>query len=138
MPEGIAYVGTNVIAGTGLDLNYLGDYCYAYSGTFNASTNAQTFLDFTSGAGFIRAKFNLTQYVREDSVGSTESTAAIISMNGVIVYQVMVGSSAIDSPTSQEVELIIPPYTGVTVTVRGGANAATRQATVCMIGTVHK
>jgi hypothetical protein len=120
-------------------LNFTPDnkHCYAYSGTYNASTDQQTVLEFNTNSEYINAIWNLTQFVREDSVGSTESTVATISFNDSIVYQVMVGSSAIDSPTSQNVEMIIPPFTTVKVTLRSGTTAATRQATVLMRGTAY-
>mgnify|MGYP005828796039 CR=1 FL=1 len=119
-------------------ISYIGDRVYAFSGTYDASTNQQTVLDFDTSEGYINAIWNLTQFVREDSVGSTESTVATISFNGIIIYQVMVGSSAVDSPTSQTVEMIIPPLTKVSVTLRSGTTAATRQATVLMIGRVYE
>ena len=60
-----------------------------------------------------------------------------ISFNGDIIMQVLVGSAAVDSPTSQTVSLLIPPFTQTAVTLRAGVTAATRQATVSMVGRVY-
>ena len=137
MPETDVIPTSASVASTGLGIRYIGDYAYCLSGTFDANTNQQTVLDFTSGAGFIRAEFFITQFAREDSVGSTESTVSTISFNGDIIMQVLVGSAAIDSPTSQTVSLLIPPFTHTAVTLRAGTTAATRQATVSMTGRVY-
>ena len=57
MPETDVIPTSASVASTGLGIRYIGDYAYCLSGTFDANTNQQTVLDFTSGAGFIRAEF---------------------------------------------------------------------------------
>ena len=137
MPETDTIPVSASTASTGLGVRYIGNWAYCLSGTFDANTNQQTTLDFTSGSGVIVAKFLLTQFVREDTVGSTETTVGTITFNGETVTQVMVGHNSVDSPSKVTVPLIIPPFTVVTVTLRAGTTAATRQATVSMAGRVY-
>jgi len=132
MPEGIPYVGTNVVAGTGPDLNYLGDHCFAYSGVINASGET-TYLDFTSGGGYILADiqaltdqangddFNIKFYVNGIVVGAAH---AFFYSNSTYV----VGAA--------QYQLLIPPYTNIKITIQNSGTAD--EWAVMLIGKVHK
>jgi len=132
MPEGIPYVGTNVVAGTGPDLNYLGDHCFAYSGVINASGETN-YLDFTSGGGYILADiqaltdqangddFNIKFYVNGIVVGTAH---AFFYSNSTYV----VGAA--------QWQLLIPPYTNIKITIENSGTAD--EWAVMLIGKVHK
>ena len=49
MPEGVGY-GPQNTASTGLNLNYIGDYAYAYSGAISCSDSEKELLNFTTGS----------------------------------------------------------------------------------------
>jgi len=109
------------VAATGLGIRYIGDYCYAYSGLSNTTGSIVNYLDFTSGAGFIRAK--IQPFYRGDS---SNNLSYIISFNGIEVFGLELTASRDYSPY-EKVLLIIPPFTVVTVSIRnlsGGTDAA--------------
>ena len=73
MPEGIPYSSTNVIAGVGKDLNYIGDRVYAYSGYVSFSNSEKTLLEFTTGSEYIVCDAQYTvmddgEQINEDDV----------------------------------------------------------------------
>jgi len=108
MPEGVGY-GTQNTASTGLTLNYIGDYAYAYSGKIEVSGSAvTTALDFTTGPEIIVAEFTTTS----DIVGGAEVILDLL-MNEEIVFalqfDVSGGSTALGSIFP--IAIIIPPYT---------------------------
>jgi len=129
MPEGIPYVGTNVIAGTGLELNYLGRHAYAYSGSFNPG-GGTTYLEFTTGAGYIVG----TVEINADYAGTGGSNLQVeIAFNGIdVVVERDVGNDYV--PGDTEFKLIIPPYTNVKVTITG----TTAPANANFTGRVYK
>jgi hypothetical protein len=115
MPEGVGYSGSNVVAGAGLELNYVGEYCYAYSGVVQvASTNVKQ-LDFQTGKGIIQGHISCMGSVDDSNPALGSSTAFTISFNGVIVFKVKCDTENEDMPSVQTIPVVIPPYTGVTV-----------------------
>ena len=70
------------IASTGLGIRYIGDYVYAYSGLYVASTTVETKLEFTTGAGFIVGQLQLNAPV---STGAVQKSIATIFLNDIEV-----------------------------------------------------
>ena len=64
MPETDTIPVSAGIASTGKGIRYIGDHCYAYSGTFQAATSAATMLSFTTGSGFIVGEFTFNAQTR--------------------------------------------------------------------------
>jgi len=132
MPEGIPYVGTNVIAGTGLELNYLGRHCFAYSGARSipaAGVAGTTMLNFTTGAHVIRGYF-----AWHSEASTTTDEFMVVKLNGIITVQSRY-SDAYNSSNDQPLEIIIPPYTNVECLFgNDGGTTATFQLT----GKVYK
>jgi len=118
MPEGVGYVGPNIVAGTGLELNYLGSHCFAYSGSFNPGSG-ETYLDFTTGSGYIVGVVE----INADYAGTGGTNLQVeISLNGIdVVVERDVGNDYV--PGDTEFKLIIPPYTNVKVDISGSASA---------------
>ena len=115
MPEGVGYSGSNVVAGAGLELNYVGDYCYAYSGAVQVASTNVAQLDFQTGKGIIQGHISCMGSVDDSNPALGSSTAFTISFNGVIVFKVKCDTENEDMPSVQTIPVVIPPYTGVTV-----------------------
>jgi len=110
MPEGVGYASSNVTAGTGLELNYVGNHCYAYSGTQAVSAEAKTVLSFTTGKKYILAKVEISFDIT--GLGTGEDIGYQINLNGLEVVDHDLGSNVgspqwIILPTT----LLIPPFT---------------------------
>ena len=115
MPEGVGYASSNVIAGTGLELNYVGNRCYAFSGSFGINTSAQTLLEFHTGNKTIEVIVGCCGAVNPGSIGAGSIGLFRTYLNGLEVAQVKIGSSDEAQPTVSEQKIIIPPYTTVKV-----------------------
>ena len=107
------------VASTGLGLRYIGNHCYAYSGsiTDEASSAADTtILKFTTGSGYIIAKLTITN--------DEASTAALFIeafLNGQKVMDIITDLSSINNPLITPYEMLIPPFTEFEL--KAGANS---------------
>ena len=136
MPEGIPYASTNVVAGAGLDLNYVGNHAYAYSGMSTAS--AQTLLEFTSGSKLIVGRITCAGSIPNNGGGiaNGDISAFTLSMNGIEVARMKTDTAQEDMPTYAEYPILIPPYTVVKLEVNSsGTNGVT---SAMIIGKVHQ
>jgi len=135
MPEGIPYASSNVIAGTGLDLNYLGQKAYAYSGAVGVPNSETKLLSFQTGNKIISGRM-YTGYCSPTSV--TDDIAFEVKLNGVLI-------SARYTDTSKEANtinmiyftMIIPPYTLVEVTATNISSATERDMCAIFTGNIE-
>jgi len=135
MPEGIPYASSNVIAGTGLELNYVGNHCFAYSGTTGASITSQIVLDFQTGSKLIVGKM-ITNGAIQFSSGGGVITSFRISLNGLVVAITQIDTQSDHSPSPPKINLVIPPYTNVKVEVDSDDNNASILSTAVFTGKV--
>jgi len=134
MPEGVGY-GPQFTASTGLNLNYIGDHCYAYSGISSTSTTPSEVLSFTSGKGYIVGKMQLNGGVDDDNPAESTINSANILFNGVSVAII---STEISAPHSVLQRLVIPPLTIVSVIVDSNVTQADRWFSVVFTGRIYK
>jgi len=108
MPEGIPYASSNVIAGAGLELNYVGDNVFAYSGavTMASSATEYSLLEFATGSKTIQAFVDF----RNVTLNTNNNTTSKWYMNDILVFQMESESSETAFP-GHVGRLIIPPYT---------------------------
>jgi len=104
MPEGVGY-GPQFTASTGLNLNYIGRYCYAYSGLVS-STSSGT-----------------------DLLNQTDDMTYEVLLNGNGVQQWQCTGSKQPEQLQNTLDLIIPPYTNVIVKATSAGGAQTQTAT---------
>jgi len=130
--------GASVVA-PGLGIRYIQDWAYALSGAFNSTTTEQEVLNFTTGSGFIVANFQCNGVVcnvNSSCVGGGAASAFTIKFNEIIVAK-------LKTETAQELwhtvrnELIIPPFTLVTVDIISTQNDSSFDSTVNMVGRVY-
>jgi len=125
------------VVSTGLGLRYLGNYCYAFSGEYNANDALQTELAFTSGSGLIHATFGFCGAVDPAQVNSGTNGLFRVNFNGLLVAQVKLQTGEEDMPSAYEMHLIIPPYTQVTVTNIDASSTSTFKQMVYLTGRVY-
>lgn len=140
MPEGIPYSGSNVVAGAGLELNYIGKHCYAYSGKYGANVTRQTMLSFTSGKQYIVGILQLNACQDDDDADKGSPTIAEIFFNGIGISLIKAeaqSGSGTDMPSSQTQKLLIPPFTTVLVQMEADDNQADEHATITFVGRLY-
>ena len=137
MPEGVGYSGSNVVATTGLELNYVGNHCYAYSGVITTagsqSAATDTSLSFTSGKFYSKVKLTWSN----DLGSATANEFYLVKLNEQIVYQAEQEHN-IDTVTNPTViHLIIPPLTEVRLTADNQGSSNSRDQCVSITGRVY-
>jgi len=137
MPEGVNYSSSNVIAGAGLELNYIGNHCYAYSGTYPANITAATALEFTTGNQYIIGEIQLNAAINPTAPDNGSSTLALITFNGITVSIIKAEAANNDIPTYATQKVLIPPYTNVKIVVDGNDNQAAQFATITFSGKLY-
>jgi hypothetical protein len=134
MPEGIPYASSNVIAGVGKDLNYVGEYCFAYSGAVQdaASSAASTVcLDFVTGNETIRGKLQF-----ETDAFVSQVFYLDVQFNGISIFHAIWDHSPDKTLMQSPLRLIIPPYTNVKVL--WGLTNDTKNGYATFTGKLHK
>jgi len=125
---------TASVASAGPGLRYIGEHCYAYSGTQTtdgSNWSADTvLLDFTSGTGFLKVKFNMAH----DMITGNNLFMKIL-LNEVTVVNFKSDGNPPHQPELINYRLLIPPFTHVEY--KFGAQAVTCTATGWLIGRVY-
>ena len=134
MPEGVDYASSNVIAGTGLDLNYVQNRVYAYSGTFPASTASANMFDFQTGNKTIRGEFTFNGQIRFVSGSAGGHSVFELQLNGLTVGIYKSDTAQHDMPTQCYQKVVIPPYTHVLVKCISGEDTSTELLTATFVG----
>jgi hypothetical protein len=124
-------------AGIGIGLNYVGNYAYAYSGTFPGSTTTTTILDTNSGSEIIVGEFQLNACVATGSPNVGLITGADIEFDGQVIARIKADGQAETTPASETQKVVIPPYTRITVKVDADDNQAGRLGTVTFTGRTY-
>ena len=128
---------TASVASVGPGIRYAGDYVYAYSGTFQSSTTAQTVIETTTGSGIIVGEFQLNGPVQaaEPNVGTI--CTGDIKFNGETIAIIKTDTASESQPGSESQKVIIPPFTTISVSVDSDNNQAARLGTVTFTGRVY-
>jgi len=137
MPEGVGYSSSNVVAATGLELNYIGNHCFAYGGEFGRATAEQTVMNFTTGAGYIVGELFVSGGIAPGNASGGVSTFEV-KLNDITSVWLKVESAQEDQPSNAKVKLILPPYTTLTVISDSDSTDATFQTTTVFTGTILK
>jgi len=140
MPKGIPYASSNVVAGAGLELNYIGDHCYAYSGLQSISSSSQILLSFQTGNTTIVADIYCSGPLQFSNPAAGDKSNFQISINGVAVH--LLGSRAANTdytnPLPATVKVILPPYTNLLIEVDSNSTAADQFTASSLVGRVYK
>ena len=131
MPEGIPYSTQNV-ASAGKELNYLGQHCYAYSGEVSGANTELNLLDFVSGKDYITGEVQIGS-----NAGENEDYVFKIYFNDVVVFSTLFGNQGHQNIGTWPIPLIIPPLTGVKISLDNIADTDSRTWTVGLTGELH-
>ena len=125
MPAGVDYASANVTAGTGLELNYVQDRVFAYSGVFTPDgTNESTMLSFQTGDKTIECTF---QFFYATDTKQDQDVLYRIKINGLTIgkfineYDIRQG---IHPPVP--IPVTIPPYSSIEATCQMESSAQTQ------------
>ena len=130
---------SNSFTGPSQSLDIIGDFAYAFTGTFSASTTTQTALEFQTGNFLFVGTFTYNGPVQEDSSGvGINSSSATIYLNDAIISILKVQTAAEEGPAQGFQELIIPPYTNVKVTFDSDDTVADRVSTGSLTGRLYR
>tara|TARA_R100001530_G_scaffold135178_1_gene111745 strand:+ start:697 stop:1095 length:399 start_codon:yes stop_codon:yes gene_type:complete len=126
--------GSNAIfTGTGQEIVYVKDFCYAYSGVIgNIGSSEATMCVFQTPKAVITGKV-LFNYVDND----TEDYRYRIYFNGQIVQAILQGRRDYDFTYENAIPLVIPPLTEVKLTAQNIDNSNERAQIVSFTGRVH-
>ena len=118
------------IASTGLGIRYIGEHAYAYSGVNLLSGSETSYLDFTTGSGYIVGKIKISA----DWSGLSSSELYIqVYINGEqIIFERDTGNNYV--PGNLEWPIFLPPITHFQVKLNAGA---TQEADVVFVGRVY-
>ena len=124
MPEGKGY-GPQFTGSVGLNLNYIGNHVYAYSGTFPSLNSSTTMLEFTTGSEYIKGQLVCNAAI-DYSTGNIDSgviSGFKVSIDGQVVSIMKTDSGSEDMPSNTIQELILAPFTTVKVErIASGSN----------------
>ena len=121
------------IASTGKGIRYIGDFCYAYSGLIDADNNETTYLDFTSGSGYIVGKL---QWYTDSA--STANFELKIYLNNIVI----IASESFNLTTNEPlgyapIEIIIPPTNIFKATLINTQTTDLRSSTISLTGRMY-
>jgi len=135
MPEGIPYSSSNVVAGAGLELNYVGNHCTGTSGQFTFTDTVGYGLNFTSGSGYIMAT---AYFGYSDPSGDNIETHVL--MNDILMFDAENNSSYSGDFTNgfAHIKFLIPPYTNVKIGAINKSNSNEHNGTILFTGKVYK
>jgi len=119
-------------------LELVGDHCYAISGTFEAATATQTMISFKSGNYYADVIFQCNGFINTNNITAGTMGAFVIKMNGQIVSLLKVTGSAETAPYNMNQNMIIAPYTEVTVECIATGDASTDLATATIVGRIYR
>jgi len=135
MPEGVGY-GPQNTASTGLTLNVIGNFAYAYSGLVVTTDAEATLLEFRTGNYTI---VGTVQFLYAAAADTTPNVDVFykLDMNGstFISYLDYVGSST--RSYAGKIDIIIPAYTEIKATANMTGTATQNQA-VLIVGKIIK
>jgi len=137
MPEGIPYSSSNVTASAGLELNYIGSHCYAYSGTFDAASSFVNVLEFITGKEYIVSTISCNGLVNPADTGPGTNSIFKIQLNSIIIAYIKVETSNESMPSVIPIDCIIPPFTNVTVSVISDQATSAKVGSVTLTGKLY-
>jgi len=133
---GAGYTAGGNPAGTGTTLNYIGDHVYAYSGTFGSLNSSQTMLDFTTGSSVVVGRVHCNGAVNVAAVDAGLVDSFTVTMDGQTIALLKTETGS-ERQWAAWVDIVIPPFTHVTVTTIAAASNATYLVTALITGRIY-
>jgi len=118
-------------------LEIVGNFAYAYSGTFPASTGETTALQFTTGNYLFVGKLQANAYLQYDNM-TLRQMGAKVTLNGTTIALLATDDGEEDAPMSNTQDLIIPAYTEVKILCTANTGDADNLGTVGLTGRIYR
>ena len=99
----------------GLEIRYVNEFVYAFSGMHNVASSNIEHLNFTTGSGVIVGTISCMGSVDTANAALGGVTAFTIAFNGITVFKIKTDTEHEDMPSVQTVPIMIPPFTLVEV-----------------------
>jgi len=117
-------------------LRYIGNHVYALGGEFGRATAEQTVLDVRSGSGYIVGRITVSAGIAGGNASGGVTTFQI-KFNGQTVLWLKVESAQEDMASNTFADLILPPFTQMTIITDSDSTDATFQTTTVFTGRVY-
>jgi len=138
MPEGVGY-GPQNTASVGLELNVIGNFAYAYSGSMATNTTEQTALSFSTGSYVFVGRIQGTGPIHESTPANGRISTWRIELNGLVVGYIKADTTDdFEGTTPSYIKMVIPPYTKVEVFVDSNSTAADHFNSTVIEGRIYK
>jgi len=138
MPEGVGY-GSNIVVSSGLELNIVGNFAYAYNQSEMTQSDTTVF-EFTTGnylfvgtVEFVGPISFVTGGIASGDVGGIS-----IALGGNIIAYLKSDSSAEDMAQASTFSIIIPPFTNVKIQSLNASNNTDYIQSTAMTGRIYK
>ena len=115
----------------------LGDHCYAYSGSFTASTTSTTRLLFTTGKYYIVGEFRLAGMIDLATPANGRIGTMTVKLNNNTVLVDKTDAAEEDMPSANVSPIIIPPLTEVEVISDSNDTDANYIGSISLTGRVY-
>lgn len=129
---------SNSFTGAAEALEIVGDHCFGFSGTFEASTTAADMFSFTSGNYYAVIQLQCNGYINLAAIGGGALGAWEVKLNDSTVSLLKVTGSDETSPYTTTQDMIIPPYTQMTVSCTSTANDSSFLTTATITGRIYR
>ena len=139
MPHTDAIPASASIASTGTGIRYIGDWAYAYSGTFASLSSVTVMLDFTSGSGYVTGDLVVNSAIDFSvaNINAGVATGYQLSFNDIVISIIKVEGGTEDAPSYATQPVLIPPFTAVKLERVASANNSSFLDTAHFIGRVY-
>ena len=119
-------------------LELAGDFAYALSGLKQIATSEVAHLNFTSGNYLFVGIMQFQGCTDPADPATGKSSVFTVNFNGIAVAGVKVDSAVEGMPSVMGLDLIIPPYTEVSVTCQSPATTAGLETAVILSGRIYR
>jgi len=131
-------LGGSAPSSTGSSLNYIGEHVHALSGNFEATTNSQTTLQFSTGSNsYLIGEFQILGGNNFASPANGAVTVCRIKYNEEIVAMLKVDTENEDMPAITIWKTLIPPDTKVKCEILSNEDTATELIQNNFVGRVY-
>ena len=129
----------NSFTGPAEALEIIGDHAYGFTGVISGNTSPKTGFDFVSGNYYFVGTFQYNAPTDDDNPSLSNSGTANIRFNGTSIALLKAGDDdANKTAQSVTMDIIIPPYTEVTVILDSNDTQADRYFSASFTGRIYR
>jgi len=119
-------------------LEVVGNFAYAYSGSFPASTTPATRLSFTTGNYLFVGEIRLCGMIDETTAANGRITTMTVKMNDQKILFAKTAAAEEDMPSADVCPIIIPAYTKIEVIQDANDDEVGIVGTISMTGRIFR